>query len=336
MSTTPPSTVPETDERRQRVGLAFGLAAYLWWGFVVFYFKAVDHVPALEVLGHRVVWSVVLLGALLGLRGRWREAIRALAHRPTVIALLATTALIAVNWYTFIWAVTNEHVMQASLGYYINPLVNVLLGFVFLRERLRRVQMIAVGLAFVAVLLLTLRVGEFPLVSLVLAFSFGFYGLLRKTMRVDGLVGLTVETTLLLPVAVGYLIVLERGGGGNFVAGSGLDRVLLIAAGVVTALPLLWFANAARRLDYATVGLLQYIAPSMQFAAAVVVFGEPFGRVQLVSFLLIWTALALYTTDSLRRAHRARRPAARTSMADAAGTAPAPERPTPRTRSEEA
>jgi chloramphenicol-sensitive protein RarD len=291
-------------ERTTRTGLLYGIAAYLWWGFVVFYFKAVANVPPLEVLAHRVVWSVVLLGVLLGLRGRWREGLRALRDRRSVIALLFTTVLIAGNWYTFIWAVSHDRVVEASLGYYINPLVNVLLGFVFLRERLRRAQWIAVALATVAVVLLSARMGSVPVISLVLAFSFGLYGLLRKTMKVDGLVGLTVETTLLLPVAVGYLLWLEKQGALVFGHAEVSTQLLLVAAGAVTALPLLWFANAARRLELATVGLLQYIAPSLQFLSAVLVFGEPFGRVQLVSFVLIWAALALYTTDMVRRARR--------------------------------
>lgn len=309
--TSPATTAATLDasahDRATRVGLAYGVAAYLWWGFVVFYFKAVAHVPPLEVLAHRVVWSVVLLAALLGVRGRWREGLSALRDRRSLLALCFTTLLIAGNWFTFIWAVSHDRVVEASLGYYINPLVNVLLGFVFLKERLRRAQWIAVGLATVAVVLLSVRVGSVPVISLVLAFSFGLYGLLRKTMRVDGLVGLTVETTLLLPVAVGYLVWMERGDALVFGHGSWSTQALLIAAGAVTALPLLWFANAARRLDLATVGLLQYIAPSFQFASAVLVFGEPFGLVQLLSFALIWCALALYTTDSIRRARHRRR-----------------------------
>jgi len=283
-----------------RTGLLWGLSAYFMWGFIVFYFKAVGHVPALEVLAHRVVWSLVLLGVLLGFRGRWRENL-ATAFKPRVLAVLAlSTALIAVNWFTFILAVANQQTLQASLGYFINPLVNVLLGFVVLRERLTPLRWVSVGLATAAVVLLIVQQGAVPVVALVLAFSFGFYGLLRKIMPVDSLVGLTVETKMLLPLAIGYLVWLQTRG--EIVFGS-LDRstdALLILAGVVTAIPLLCFANGARRMDYATMGLLQYIAPTLQFAIAVKVFGEPLHPVQLAAFSLIWIGLGIYSFDALR------------------------------------
>lgn len=294
-------------QRERRIGVFYGLAAYLWWGFVVVYFKAVASVSPLEVLAHRVVWSLVLLGSLLAVRGRWREGLRIVSDRRSMLALLGSTALIALNWFTFIWAVGHDRVVQASLGYYINPLVNVLLGVLFLRERLRRPQAVAVGLAAVAVTVLTLEKGEVPVVSLVLAFSFGLYGLLRKTMRADALVGLTIEVTLLLPIAVAYLVHQYDAGVLAFGARSWRIDLLLVAAGAVTALPLLWFANAARRLHYATVGLLQYIAPSLQFITAIVFFGEQVRPLQLGAFGLIWVALALYSSDALRREHRRRR-----------------------------
>jgi chloramphenicol-sensitive protein RarD len=282
-------------------GLVWGLSAYLMWGFVVFYFKAVGHVPALEVLAHRVVWSVLLLGVLLGVRGRWRENL-ATALKPRVLATLAvSTVLIAVNWFTFIWAVAHDQTLQASLGYFINPLVNVLLGFVFLRERLTPLRWCSVGLAAAAVVLLIVQQGTVPVVALVLAFSFGFYGLLRKIMPVDSLVGLTIETKMLLPLAIGYLVWLQMHGEMVFLH---LDRstdVLLILAGVITAIPLLCFANGARRMNYATMGLLQYIAPTLQFVVAVKVFGEPLHAVQLAAFGLIWTGLGIYSFDALRR-----------------------------------
>ena len=290
-----------------RVGLIWGLAAYVSWGFVVLYFKAVASVPALEVLAHRIVWSVVILGVLLALRGRLRDNL-ATAYRPRALAtLLVTTALIAVNWFTFIWAVAHEQALQASLGYYINPLVNVVLGYVFLRERHAPLRWVSVGLATVAVGVLVVQQGTVPVVALVLAFSFGFYGLLRKTMPVDALVGLTVETKLLLPLAIGWLAWRASQGEMVFLSGDARIDLLLVAAGLVTAIPLLCFANAARRLDYATVGLLQYIAPSMQFVIAVKVFGEPLQPAQFTAFVLIWIALALYSYEALSRRRRSRR-----------------------------
>jgi chloramphenicol-sensitive protein RarD len=287
------------DERRS--GLYWGIAAYGLWGLFVFYFKAVAHVAPMEVLAHRIIWSVVFLGILLGFRGRWRENL-ATALKPRALGLLSiTTVLIALNWFTFIWAVGNDQTVQASLGYFINPLVNVLLGFVFLRERHSRLRWLSVAIAAFAVGLLIFRQGTVPVVALVLAFSFGFYGLLRKIMPVDSLVGLTVETKLLLPFAIAYLAVLGSRGEMAFLAVDRSTDVLLLSAGVLTATPLLCFANAARRLDYATVGLLQYIAPTLQFAIAVKIFGEALNPVQLVSFGLIWVALALYSWDALRR-----------------------------------
>lgn len=284
-----------------RAGLWWGLAAYILWGFFVFYFKAVDHVAAPEVLAHRIVWSVVFLGLLMGFRGRWRENLAA-AYRPRALAALSvSTVLIAVNWFTFIWAVANEQTVQASLGYFINPLVNVVLGFVFLRERHSRLRWISVAIATLAVAVLIARQGSVPVVALVLAFSFGCYGLLRKVMPVDSLVGLTVETKLLFPFAIAYLVWLRTQGELSFLSVDLRTDLLLASAGALTAIPLLCFANAARRLDYATVGLLQYIAPSLQFAIAIRIFGEPLHQAQLVAFALIWVALGLYSFDALRR-----------------------------------
>ena len=284
------------------MGVAYGIAAYGWWGLVPVYFKAVATVPAVEVLAHRILWSVVLLAVWMRLRGRWPAAAAAMRNRRTVITLLATTVLIAGNWYVFIWAVANDHVLQASLGYFINPLVNVLLGFVFLGERLRTWQTLAVGLAAAAVLYLTLVCGQFPWIALVLAGTFGFYGLLRKTAKVDAPVGLTVETTLLLPLALAYLTYVGVEGELAFGARSRWTDLLLVLAGAVTALPLLWFTNAVRRLRLATLGFLQYIAPTGHFLLAVGLYHEPFTAAHGITFGCIWTALAIYSIDTARSA----------------------------------
>jgi chloramphenicol-sensitive protein RarD len=256
------------------------------------------------VLAHRVVWSVVLLAVLMRWRGRWGAALATLRDRRTVITLLGTTLLIAVNWFTFIWAIAHRQLLQASLGYFINPLVNVLLGFVFLHERLRIWQRVSVALAAIGVTYLTLHSGEVPVLALVLAGTFALYGLLRKVVRVDAMTGLTVETLLLAPVALAYMGFLEWRDLAKF--GTHWPTSLLLPlGGVITAVPLLWFANAVRRLRLSTIGFLQYLAPSLQFLVAVAAFGENLTATHLVSFGCIWAALAIYSTDSaifLRRA----------------------------------
>ena len=289
---------PASAARVARLGVAYGVAAYLWWGLCPIYFKAVASVPALQILGHRIVWSVVLLALLTLVQRRWEPVWAVCRDRRTLLCLCATTALIANNWGLFIWAVTHDQLLQASFGYFINPLVNVLLGFVFLRERLRRMQTIAVLLAAIGVVYLIVAYGQFPWLALVLAFSFAFYGLLRKTARADALVGLTVETTLLTPLALAYLVYEGLRGDGAFGTVSRQMDLLLVSAGVVTAVPLLWFAAAAKRLWYSTLGILQYLAPTGQFLLAVLAYGEPFTRDHLISFSLIWVALIIYSVDT--------------------------------------
>lgn len=279
-------------------GVTYGVAAYLWWGLSPLYFKAVAHVGTLEILAHRVTWSVVMLLGMLVAQRRWSAAVHTVRHRRTAITLVCSTALIAVNWLTFIWAVGHDRVLEASLGYFINPLFNVALGLVFLREKLRRLQVCSVLLAAAGVLYLTVSYGKPPWVSFVLAGSFGLYGLLRKTMRADALVGLAAETALLSPLAAGYLVFLVWSGNGAFGAIDWQTNALLLSAGVVTFVPLLWFANAARRLQYTTVGLLQYIAPSCQFLLAILVFGETLTSHHMIAFGCIWTALVVYSTDT--------------------------------------
>ncbi len=287
-------------QQAARIGVMYGLAAYGWWGLVPIYFKAVARFPAVEVLGHRIVWSVVLLAILMRLYGRWHAAMDVLRSPRTVVTLCGTTLLLAVNWFTFIWAVAHDELLEASLGYYINPLLSVLLGFVFLRERLRPWQMFGVALAAVGVTYLTVSYGRVPYIALVLAVTFGFYGLLRKTAKVDALVGLTVETVLIVPFALAYLIYLGVTGAGSFAVESWSTDLLLAAAGVVTALPLLWFAHAVRRLRLSTLGFLQYIAPSGQFLLAVAVFGENFTLAHMITFGCIWIALVIYSIDTAR------------------------------------
>ena len=289
-----------------RTGLLYGLAAYVAWGVFPLYFKALDraHVTPLHILAHRIVWSVLFLAALLWATRRWHEVRAALASRKTFLTLIASSALIAVNWLIFIYAVTDKRVLEASLGYFTNPLVNVLLGLIFLHERLRVLQTIALALAALGVAILTRHIGTFPWIPLGLALSFGFYALLRKTTAAGPLVGLAVETALLLPFAAAFILHAQLTGR---VRHPPTTWLLLLPSGIITALPLLWFASAARRLRLSTIGFLQYLAPSCQFLLAVLLFGEAFTPTHAVTFTLIWTALVLYSIDSLQAYRRSTR-----------------------------
>lgn len=286
-----------TDERAR--GLAYALAAYLSWGMLPLYFKALQPVPAPEILAHRVLWSLLLLAGLLAARGG-AAAFRAPFRRDKLPLLAVTTLLIAVNWLVYIWAVQVGRVLEASLGYFVNPLVNVLLGVAFLGESLSRRQKIAVALAAAGVAVLIVRAGAFPWVSLVLATSFGLYGLLRKRAAIDAVGGLLGETALLAPAALAYLLLRAHAGAGAFGSAAGTSA-LLAAAGVITALPLVWFTLGVHRLRLSTMGLVQYVAPSGQFLLAVLIFREPFGRAHATAFAFIWASLALYSWDAFAR-----------------------------------
>ncbi len=281
-------------------GVAYAGSAFLIWGLSPIYWKALAAVPAFEILMHRMIWSFLFLTPLVLLQGRRLEFARAITTRATLAILLVTTLLVGCNWFLFIWAINGGHILQTSLGYYINPLVNVLLGVIFLRERLRRLQSAALGLAFAGVLYLTVSYGQFPWVSLALAFSFGFYALIRKVAPVSPLVGLAVETLLLSIPALAYLVYLDRMGAGAFLRMGGATSLLLAGAALVTGLPLLLFTHGTKRLHLTTIGFLQYIAPSCTFLLAILVYGEPLHTSQLWTFILIWSALALYSWDALR------------------------------------
>lgn len=296
---------PGSDQRL--IGGAFAAAAFGAWGVLPLYFKAVGFAPPLQILAHRIVWSVVLLAVLVTVLRRWPQIRAALSHRRTLLMLAGSTLFICINWLTFIWAVQAERVMEISLGYYINPLVNVLLGVLVLRERLNAIQKAAVLLAAIGVTNLAVQTAGLPWPSLVVALSFGCYGLIRKTTTLNSIEGLFLETTLMGPIALGYLIYAGIAGFGVFgTLGAGPD-LLLVAAGVITALPLIWFASGARRITYTAVGFFQYIAPSGQFLLAVFAFDEPFTTAHLITFGCIWTGLAVFSADSWRRGTRARR-----------------------------
>ncbi len=288
----------------RRLGLAYGFAAYGSWGVLPLYFKAVQAAPTLELLSHRVVWAQLLLLGLTLRAGLGPELRAALVPGRTLLLVLIGTVLIAFNWLMYIWAVTGGRVMEASLGYYINPLVNILLGVVVLGERLARPVQWAVLIAGGGVAWLTLQAGEPPWLSLALAVSFALYGLVRKLLPLGALVGLTLETGLLLPFAIAYLAWATDAGRLVFrTHGIGFDLLLLLA-GPVTAVPLLFFTGAARRLPLTTLGFLQYLSPSIQFLLALTVFGERFTAARGVAFACIWVALALVALHGARRGRR--------------------------------
>ncbi len=290
--------MPPPDLRARRVGLACALSAYLAWALFPVYFKALGAVGPLQILAHRVVWSMAFLVGLVTVQRRWGAFRGALTLRR-LAPYLASTALISVNWGVFIWAVHAGRVLESSLGYFITPLVNVLLGFALLGERLRRAQWLAVFLAALGVVALVARLGALPWISLLLAASFGLYGLVRKRAAIDPVVGLLVETALLAPLAAGYLVILGVRGAGAF-GGDARTSALLVGVGILTAVPLILFAVGVRSLRLATMGLLQYVTPTGQFALAVALYREPFTAAHAVAFGLIWASLALYTADALR------------------------------------
>jgi chloramphenicol-sensitive protein RarD len=287
-----------THQAQTSRGVIYGFLAYFVWGFFPIYFKALHGISPLEVVAHRIVWSVLFLLVLVGVTGAWKEVRAAFGNRRVLLTLIGSTCLITVNWLVFIYAVGKGQVLQSSLGYFMTPLVNVLLGMFFLRERLRPLQVASLLLAIAGVTLLTARVGTVPWISLILAGSFGLYGLLRKTVQVESLAGLLVETLLTGPLALAYLIWLDIQGLGAFPAAVDQGALLLPLAGVMTATPLLLFASAARRLRLATIGFLQYLTPSLHFILAVLLYHEPFTRTHLMTFILIWCGLSLYSFDA--------------------------------------
>src|SRR4051812_2818730 len=292
--------------RRARTGFALGLSAYFVWGVLPLYFKALTAVAPTEIVAHRIIWSILFLTPLV-LLGRRLAGIAAAIRTPRVAMVLALTAtLIGINWLVYIYAVVHGHVLESSLGYYLNPLVNVLLGVLVLKERLSAVQKGAVALAAVAVAYLALRSGGAIWISLTLAFSFALYGFLRKIAPVEALEGLSVETLFLAPIALGWILWLQNHGQSAFLH-DGRTDALLIFGGALTALPLLLFTAAAKRLPYSTLGFLQYVAPSLQFLLAVAVFGEPLTAAHLVCFGAIWTSLILFVAEGVRLGRRAAR-----------------------------
>ncbi|MGB7431429.1 MAG: EamA family transporter RarD [Ahrensia sp.] len=293
-----------TTPREPTLGFAYALSAFLLWGLFPFYLKAVSHIPVWEVVSHRIVWSVPVALVLVLVMRRTAD-LRAALRDPKTLALAALTAtLISVNWGVYVYAVGSGQAVQGALGYYINPLINVLLGAVLLGERLERLQMLAVGLAIVAVAILTVMAGGLPWISLVLAGSFGFYGFFRKTLPVGPVQGFTLEVLILSLVALPFLLWLAVNGTGTFGKSGSVDMWLLLVGGPVTAIPLVLYASGAKLLRYTTIGVMQYLSPTMIFLIAVFAFDEPFSKWQLIAFCFIWAALAVYSYSLFGKARR--------------------------------
>ncbi|BCL71595.1 putative Permease of the drug/metabolite transporter (DMT) superfamily RarD [Vibrio nigripulchritudo MADA3029] len=296
-----------TDEQqRSRQGVIFAVSAYTMWGIAPIYFKALEQVPALEILSHRVIWSFVFLAILLQAGRHWHSVV-SVFKRPKTFGLLAVTGLlVGINWLIFIWAVNADHMLDASLGYYINPLLNVLLGMMFLGERLRKLQWLAVFLAAIGVLVQLVVFGSVPIVAIALAFSFGFYGLLRKKINMDAQTGLFIETLVMLPAAAIYVFFIANSATSDMSTNSLSLNLLLFAAGIVTTLPLLCFTGAATRIKLSTLGFFQYIGPSLMFLLAVLVYGEAFTLDKAVTFGFIWGALLVFSVDGIRNSKKSR------------------------------
>lgn len=288
-------------------GIFYGVGAYLLWGLLPIFWKSLHHVPALEILAHRMVWSLAFVVVLLAAQGRWRWLLPVLKNGRVLLTFTVSALLLSLNWFIYIWAVNAGHIVETSLGYFINPLLNVLLGTLFLKERLRPGQLAAIIVATIGVLYLTLHYGSLPWIALTLAGSFGIYGLLRKTAALNSLEGLTLETLVLFLPALAYLIYLEVVGTAAFGHTGLTTTLLLIAGGVATALPLLLFASGARRITLTLMGILQYIAPTMQFLIGVFLYHEPLDSDRLIGFSLIWLALAIYSLEGILRSGRSAR-----------------------------
>lgn len=296
-------------------GLFYAAGAYACWGLLPVFWKLLQHVDALEIVAHRVIWSLAFAILLLIVGRRWLRMNSAWRNRRVLTTFLITGTLLTANWFVYVWAVNNNHIVETSLGYFINPLVNVLLGALVLKERLRIGQGLAMSVALIGVLYLTFQYGSFPWIALILAGTFALYGLLRKTASLDSLEGFSLETALLTPPMIAFLAYREVTTQSTFIHSDPLTWILLVGVGPVTAIPLLLFAAGARRVSLVTLGVLQYIAPTLQFLIGVGLYGEPLTLARLIGFMLIWTALAIYTFDSVLHRQTVAAPSPATSEA---------------------
>jgi len=297
----PPATKHSSVAQEDRSGLIAGIAAFGTWGLIPVYWKLFTNISAFQILAHRFVWTTCFLVGMLSWQQRWPEVREATRSRRAILYCVASGIAISVNWFCFIWAVNIGRVLETSLGYFMTPLMSVLLGATFLRERLTRWQLVSVILALIGVLNLTLGYGRFPWLAITLCVSFGLYGLLRKKSGVRPIPGLFLETTLLTPIGAAYLLYLERAGDSAFTSAGCSMALLLITTGIVTGLPLVWFGHAVRHLRLTTLGFLQYLSPSCSFFLGVFLYHEPFTRAHLITFTFIWVALGIFTTEAIWR-----------------------------------
>ena len=281
-------------------GFIATLFSFLIWGLSPIYWQVIKSVPALEILCHRIVWSMVFAAVILTFKKGWTEGFRKAANLKCAVLLTLSSILVGANWFVYIWSVTNGHMVEASLGYYINPLVNVVLGVLFFKDKLNRLQAVAIGLAVLGVTNQIVEFGQFPWIALSLAFSFGFYGLVRKIADIGSLPGLFFEALALTPIAGGYLVHLAMNGTGAFTLSDVNMDLMLIGAGPLTASPLILFAFGAKRLSLITVGVTQYLSPTCMFLLGVLVYGEPFSNKEFLTFAFIWAGIGFYTYNGLK------------------------------------
>jgi chloramphenicol-sensitive protein RarD len=286
-------------------GLWYAIGAYAWWGFFPIYWKLLKHVPALQLIGHRIVWSFAALIVVILIIRQWSEFRKSVFNFKVLRLYFLAAILIAVNWFLYVWAVNAGHIVETSLGYYINPLLSVLMGVIFFRERLNLWQWIPIGMAAMGVLYLTISMGSLPWIALVLAFSFASYGLVKKVAPLSSLHGLTLETFILLVPATGFLLYTEYTEAGAFTHSGWLTDLMIIGAGVITTIPLLLFASATKRIPLSFVGILQYIAPTIQFLIGVLFYKEQFSVEQFIGYSLVWIALIIFGFNSFS-AYRAK------------------------------
>lgn len=283
----------------QTKGIIYTLGAFSAWGLLPIYWKQLNTVPAMEILVYRIIWSFIFVAILLSIKKRWGKALAIFSNCSTFFSLVLSSLIITVNWLIYIWAVNSSHVVEASLGYYINPLITVLLGIFVLHERLDRWQVVSIALAAMGILILTLEFGRIPWIALSLAITFALYGLAKRLIQVDSLTGLALETLIMVPAGLVYLLVLQGQGTSAWEHANVWTMVLLAGSGIVTATPLLWFAQGAKTIPFATVGFIQYVSPTLSLFLGVFLFKESFSMMQLLSFGFIWAAVALFTISRL-------------------------------------